>query len=344
MTTFAPTAKQVFLFLGITLLLCFCILGAFWIGHYPISTAQYYHVVRYGLGLDYDALALENIHAAFTILYDIRLPRIVAAVLIGAALSVSGAVFQGIFVNPLVSPGILGVLSGASFGAALGMLGGHAPYVVQLWAFGFGFVAVFVALGIAKFYGKNNTVLMLVLGGVISSSLFGALLSLVKYIADPYNALPSIVYWLMGSLALVNIQGVQVAAPIMVVSMLILIAFSKHINVLSLGEEDAKALGVSVEKIRFILIVLATLLSAISVMLAGIIGWVGLVVPHIARFLVGANHVVLLPFCALLGAVFLLVVDSLSRGVFSVEVPLGILTALIGIPVFILALQHTARR
>jgi len=344
MMTFAPTVKQTFLFIGIVLLLCFSILGAFWIGHYPISATEYYEVVRYGLGLDYDTSSVENIQAIYTILYDIRLPRIIAAVLIGAGLSVSGAVFQGIFVNPLVSPGILGVLSGASFGAALGMLGAHAPHVVQLWAFGFGFIAVFVALGIAKFYGKNNTILMLVLGGVISSSLFSALLSLVKYVADPYNTLPSIVYWLMGSLALVNSEGVKMAAPVMLASMLILIAFSKHINVLSLGEEDAKALGVSVEKIRFILIILATLLSAISVMLAGIIGWVGLVVPHIARFLVGANHMVLLPFCALLGAVFLLVVDSLSRGIFSVEVPLGILTALVGIPVFIIVLQHTARR
>jgi len=343
MLTFAPIAKNSILLLGVFFLLCFCFLGAFWIGHYPISSFEYWQVIVYILGLNDDATATEKIVTTFTILYDIRLPRILAAVLIGASLSVSGAVFQGIFVNPLVSPGILGVLSGASFGAALGMVWRQSSYVVQMSAFVFGFLAVFFALGIAKFYGKSNSILMLVLGGVISSSLFGALLSLIKYVADPYNALPSIVYWLMGSLSFVTIDGIYAALPFMVFSMLALMIFSKHINVLSLGEDDAKALGVCVNKIRLVLIILATLLSALSVMLAGVIGWVGLVVPHIARFLVGANHMVLLPFCALLGGVFLLIVDSLSRGAFSTEIPLGILTALVGIPVFLVALRQTTK-
>lgn len=328
------------------LVLLLGIAAAFFVGHYPVSYAEFKEALGYWLGMMQSTQAEEatrHIVETYTILYEIRFPRIIAAVCIGASLSVSGAVFQGIFVNPLVSPSILGVLSGASFGAALGMVFHQSAPIVQLSAFIFAFVAVFFAVGIAKLYGKGNTILMLVLGGVISSSLFSALLSILKYIADPYNALPSIVYWLMGSLSSVSLQGVYAAAPLMFFSMVILVIFSKHLNLLSLGEDEAKALGVEVEKIRLLMIVLATLLSALSVMLAGVIGWIGLVIPHIARFLVGPNHMVLLPFSALVGGIFLLLVDSLSRGFFTMEVPLGILTSLVGIPMFILILRHRAK-
>lgn len=332
---------------GMAVLVLFLgIVAAFFVGHYPVSYAEFKEALVYWLGIAKSAQgeeATRRIVETYTILYEIRFPRIIAAVCIGASLSVSGAVFQGIFVNPLVSPSILGVLSGASFGAALGMVFHQSAPIVQLSAFIFAFVAVFFAVGIAKLYGKGNTILMLVLGGVISSSLFSALLSILKYIADPYNALPSIVYWLMGSLSSVSLQGVYAAAPLMFFSMVLLVIFSKHLNLLSLGEDEAKALGVEVEKIRLLMIVLATLLSALSVMLAGVIGWIGLVIPHIARFLVGPNHSVLLPFSALVGGIFLLLVDSLSRGFFTMEVPLGILTSLVGIPMFILILRHRAK-
>lgn len=324
-------------------LLMMVIFGAFWLGHFPISFLEYKAVILHKMGFEADVVYLSKIDEITIVFKDIRLPRIAAAVFIGASLSVSGAVFQGLFVNPLVSPGILGVLSGASFGAALGMVLRLPWWSIQISAFVFGFAAVSVALLIAKLYGKGNGILMLVLGGVISSSLFGAFVSLLKYIADPYDTLPSIVYWMMGSLASVNLSEVWVAAGFMTFSLMGLLVFSKHLNVLSLGEDDARALGVDVVKVRFMVVFLATLLSAISVMLAGVIGWIGLVVPHVARFLVGANHVVLLPFSALIGAIFLLVVDSLSRTVFSVEVPLGILTSLVGIPVFIWALHKNAK-
>ncbi len=330
----------------ISALLCLVVgIGvAFWIGHYALSLNDYLDVVRYWMGIQTDETRLFQTQSTAIILQEIRLPRIVAAVLIGASLSVSGAVFQGIFVNPLVSPGILGVLSGASFGAAVGMLFGQSLFVIQISAFVFGFAAVFIALAISRFYGQGNTLLMLVLGGIISSSLFGALLSLVKYMADPYGALPSIVYWLMGSLSAVDMDMVSTIAPLVFLSIGMLVFFGKHLNVMSLGEDEARALGVDVRKVRLMMVLLATLLGALSVMLAGVIGWVGLVIPHIARFLIGPNHVVLLPFCALLGGVFLLIVDTVSRSVFVTEIPLGILTSLVGIPVFIGVLRHSVKR
>lgn len=279
-------------------------------GQYPISSKEYYELILYWLDLEQTSASHIKSENISMIIQEVRLPRILGAILVGVALSVSGVVFQGIFINPLVSPSILGVLSGASFGAALGMLLGESLFITQLFAFFFGFIAVALALLIGRVYSVSNSLLMLVLGGVISSSLFSALLSLIKYIADPYNTLPSIVYWLMGSLSSVTFENIIVITPWVVISTVVLIFFGKHLNVMSLGEDDAIALGVDVKKIRLLLIILATLLSALSVILAGIIGWIGLVVPHISRFIVGSNHVFLIPFSALLGATFLVIVDT----------------------------------
>lgn len=332
------------LFLFVFILLIASVLFAFWIGQYPISFQEYIHVLLYWLGIEQSIHIYETSKSISMILQEIRLPRLFAAIVVGASLSVSGVVFQGIFVNPLVSPGILGVLSGASFGAALGMLFGESLVVIQIIAFLFGFIAVFFALMIGKTYGSGRSLLMLVLGGVISSSLFSALLSLIKYMADPYNTLPSIVYWLMGSLSAVSLTSVGLIFPWVLLSIIILIFLGKHLNLMSLGEDDAFALGVDVKKYRFIMILLATLLSTLSVMLAGIIGWVGLVIPHIARFLIGSNHNALIPFSAILGATFLVIVDTLSRTISQTEIPLGIITSLIGIPIFILVLRHNFKK
>lgn len=278
------------------------------------------------------------------IVFDIRLPRILATVLVGAALSVSGGAFQAMFVNPLVSPGILGVLAGASFGAALGIMVSNSWFGVQLFSFVFGFVAVLVALGVAKIYGRSGSqTILLVLGGVISSALFSALLSVVKYVADPYNKLPTIVYWLMGSFSAVDMKTLGSVAIPLLFSTLILSFMGKYLNILSLGDEDAKALGVRVTWVRNSAILLATLLSTLTVVVAGMIGWVGLIIPHIARFLVGADNRVLLPMCALLGATFLIIVDTVCRTSMSVEIPIGIATSLIGIPIFILALRNAKK-
>lgn len=332
------------LFVLILLLFFVVIFLAFWIGQYPITVKEYIDVIGYWVGVNQSPEVVKTSESISMILQEIRLPRILGAIMVGAALSVSGAVFQGMFVNPLVSPSILGVLSGASFGAALGMLLGESLLVIQFTAFLFGFIAVFLAMMIGKTYANGNGLLMLVLGGVISSSLFGALLSLIKYVADPYNTLPSIVYWLMGSLSAVTLESVGLIFPWVLISTMLLVFFGKHLNLMSLGEDDALSLGVDVKKVRFLMIILATLLSTLSVMLAGIIGWVGLVIPHIARFLIGSNHIILIPFCAILGATFLVIVDTLSRTITQTEIPLGIITSLVGIPIFIFVLRHNLKR
>lgn len=276
------------------------------------------------------------------ILIDIRLPRILAAALIGASLSVSGGAFQAMFINPLVSPGILGVLAGASFGAALGMVACENWLAVQLLTFLFGFIAVLVAVGIAKMH-KGNTVLLLVLGGVISAALFTSLLSIIKYVADPYNQLPAIVRWLMGGFSLVDRKILAVTGIPQIVSIILVTLFSGYLNAMSMGDEEARALGIPVEWIRMFLIFLATLMSALTVVIAGMIGWVGLVIPHIARMLVGPDNKVLIPASALVGAIYLIVVDDVSRMLFNVEIPIGITTSLIGVPFFAIILKKARR-
>ncbi len=213
-------------------------------------------------------------------------------------------------------------------------------FTVQVFAFLFGFAAVFVALGVATIYkDASSKTILLVLGGVISSALFSALLSIVKYTADPYNKLPAIVYWLMGSFGAIDKNTAFTVFFPMAIGIVVLTLMGKYLNVLSLGDDDAKALGVRVEIVRMTAIFFATLISALTVVLAGMIGWVGLIIPHIARFLVGPDNRILLPVCAVLGGAFLVIVDTVCRTATSVEIPVGIATSLIGIPIFILALK-----
>jgi iron complex transport system permease protein len=284
----------------------------------------------------------EKTHLLKNLLIDIRLPRTMAAVLIGASLSVSGASFQAMFVNPLVSPSLLGVLAGASFGAAMAMIFFKSWVAVQISTFIFGFITVLISVGMAKMY-KGNTVLLLVLGGVISGALFTSLLSIIKYIADPYNQLPAITQWLMGGLALVDMRTLTATAIPQIVAIILTILFSGYLNALSMGDEEAKALGVPVEWIRMLLIFLATLMSALTVVMAGMIGWVGLIIPHITRMIVGPDNKVLIPASALIGGLYLMVVDDVSRLLFNVEIPIGITTSLVGIPFFAIILKKTRR-
>ena len=306
-------------------------------GQYPVDTRTLAGFLEYKL---FGGEALPQYALLENIIVQIRLPRILLAMLIGAALATSGAAFQAMFVNPLVSPGILGVLAGASFGAALGMLVSEQWWVVQALAFVFGFVAVGFAVMVGGMVRAGRSSIMLVLGGVISGSLFTALLSVVKYVADPYSTLPAIVYWLMGSLSMADLDGVALAAVPMLLGIGGLIVLGRYFDLLSLGDEEARALGINVARIRFIAIVLATLASALSVVMAGIIGWVGLIIPHIVRMAFGPSHTLLMPLSAITGAAFLLLADSVSRLALSVEIPIGILTSLIGIPVFIIVLKH----
>ncbi len=333
-------SRYSFILLTVTLIVVINI--SLFVGNFKISFEEYFLFLQKLLGFE-STISLEKYEILQSVIFDIRLPRVIAAVLIGASLAVSGAAFQAMFVNPLVSPGILGVLSGASFGAALGMVLGWSWFFINLSTFFFGMVAVLFALSISLIYSSAKNMIILVLGGIISGSLFSALLSIVKYSADPYDSLPAITYWLMGSLSFSTASIVWNLSIPMVLGIVILGFFSKYLNALSLGDEEAKALGVDTVKIKFIVIIVATFISALSVILAGIIGWIGLIIPHIARLLFGADNKMIVPMSGLLGAVFLLIVDNTSRVVFSFEIPIGIITAIIGIPIFIFVLKNAKK-
>lgn len=333
--------KRSLLFPVLSLILILTAAFSLTLGKYPLTLddiSGFLLLKAFGVG-DIDP---ERCRLLGSLLIDIRLPRILAAILIGASLSVSGAAFQAMFVNPLVSPGLLGVLAGASFGAAMSMVFFENWLAVQSCTFLFGFIAVLIAVGIAKMH-KGNNILLLVLGGVISAALFTSLLSIIKYIADPFNQLPAIVQWLMGGLSLVDHKTLLAAGIPQIVSIIVMILFSGYLNALSMGDEEAQALGIPVEWIRLLLIFVATLMSALTVVLAGMIGWVGLIIPHITRMLVGPDNKILIPASALIGAIYLIFVDDISRMLFNVEIPIGITTSLVGIPFFAIILRKAKK-
>jgi|UPI0004786723 iron complex transport system permease protein len=268
-----------------------------------------------------------------TVLFRLRLPRIAAAMLVGAGLSLSGAAFQGVFRNPLVSPYLLGVASGAGFGAALAILLSESLFVLQFSALLFGILAVALTFGIGRFY-RGAPTLVLILGGVIVGAFFSSLTSLIKFVADPYEKLPAIVFWLMGSMARVTPENLRAVGPFIGGGTLLLLLLGWRLNILSMGDEEAKAMGVNAGRERAMILTICTLVTASSVCLSGIIGWVGLVIPHVGRILVGPDHRRLLPACLALGSTFLLLVDNCARAATAMEIPLGILTALVGAPLF----------
>jgi iron complex transport system permease protein len=325
----------------LALLLVAMVLLSLYLGKYRVPLGDILAFLGWKLS-GRTTLSAEQLSLLANILVDIRLPRICAALLIGAALAVSGASFQALFINPLVSPGLLGVLAGASFGAALGMIWSKSWLIVQCSTLAFGFAAVGIAVAIARVF-RGSSIIMLVLGGIISGAFFTAALSIVKYAADPSNQLPAIVYWLMGNLSAADGRTIALISVPMLVGILVLIINGGRLNVMSMGEEEARALGIHVRRVRMTVIVLATLISALTVVIGGIIGWVGLIIPHICRMLVGPDNRVLLPAAALVGASYLLLVDNVSRLVFTFEIPTGILTSLIGIPFFVLVLNKAQR-
>jgi iron complex transport system permease protein len=274
------------------------------------------------------------------VVLDIRGPRIAAALLVGAALASAGATYQHLFRKPLVSPGVLGVSAGAGFGAALGIVLGMTGALIQGLAFLSGLGAVALALWLGRSMGRQ-AMLMLVVAGLVVSAFFQSLVSLLKVVADPMNQLPSITFWLLGGLHRVNAEVLKLILPPIAVSGTLLFAQRWRVHVLAAGDDEARSLGVDVPKLRLMLIVAATLMTSACVSVSGIIGWVGLLIPHIVRMLVGPNFAAVLPLSVLLGAGFLLGVDGLARGFGSAEIPLGILTALIGAPLFALVLART---
>lgn len=330
-------SKKAFTFLSI-LLLGFMLLSIL-IGKYGFNAEDYLTYFKAVIkGED-----LRNYQVMHTLITEIRLPRIMACIIIGASLAISGSAYQAMFVNPLVSPSILGVLSGAGFGAAIGMFFGLNEYLIQLSTFAFGFIAVLTALSISAFYSRSGSIIVLVLGGVISGSLFTSLLSALKYAADPNDSLPAITYFLMGSLGFASKNFIQISILPMFVGILLLAFSGKYLNALSLGEEEAKSLGINVARVKIFVILVATFISALSVTIAGIIGWIGLIVPHMARFIFGADNRAVLSSSAMIGAIFLLFCDNFSRLMFTFEVPIGIVTSLFGIPIFILVLRRAKK-
>jgi iron complex transport system permease protein len=312
---------------------------AFAVGRFPVSPSEILEVLWARL-TGHAADVRPGVEA---VVLQIRGPRVIAAVVVGAALSMAGAAFQGLFRNPLVSPDILGASAGAAFGAVLGIYFSWGILGIQALAFVGGLFAVAAVYGIGASLRSGDTVLVLVLTGIVIGALLGAGVGLIKSLADPYDQLPAMTFWLLGSLAGTTASDlIPLIGPIALGS-LALLALRFRLNVLSLPEEEARALGVPTGPLRIAVIAAATLVTAASVAAAGIIGWVGLVVPHLARFLVGPGFPRLLPTAAILGGGYLLLIDTLARATATVEIPLGILTAVIGTPVFI-ALLRSAHR
>ena len=262
------------------------------------------------------------------IIFNLRLPRILAAILVGSALAVAGATFQGIFRNPLVSPDLLGVSSGACIGAAIAILLGFGLFAIQGFAFVGGLITVLMTMSLPKLVQRDSTII-LVLSGIIISGFMMACLGLIKYLADP-----DIAYWQMGSLTKVDYKNLSMLAPIILFITGGLLMMRWRINVLSLGDREAKLIGANIRLERNVMVVFATLLTASAVCLSGTIGWIGLIIPHLARMFIGDNNLRALPLSALIGALFLLIIDTLARNLYTQEVPLGILTGFIGAPFF----------
>lgn len=277
-----------------------------------------------------------------TVIWDVRLPRAIAVILAGSSLAVSGATYQGVFRNPLVSESILGVSAGAGVGAALAILMDQSTVVIEITAFVFGLLAVSMTFAISRVYRSNPT-LVLVLAGIIVGGLFSAILSLIKFVADPYSKLPDIVFWLMGSFAKVSVNSVVFIAPLIVISMLTIVLLRWRLNVLSMGDEEAKSLGIDTKRFRPIVIVCSTLLTAAAVCIGGIISWVGLVIPHISRMLVGPDHKDMIIASVLIGGAYLLAVDTICRTLTSVEIPISIVTSLFGAPIFLYLLYKAKK-
>ncbi|AME04254.1 FecCD family ABC transporter permease [Selenomonas sp. oral taxon 136] len=326
MSRISPQYKLTVLLLLLVALICV----SFLLGRYAVRASDVFAACLGWLGL------APTVHGGAQVVMELRLPRIVGAVLVGAALSVSGAAYQVMFRNPMVSPTILGVSAGAAFGAAIAILLSLPVLVVHLTTFGGGLLAVAITYVVGvKFCRGGNTTLAIILSGIIVSTLFTSLLSMIKYVADPYDKLPVIVYWLMGSLASITRDNLILPLLLMAAAFLPLYFLRWKINLLSFGDEEAKSLGIPVERLRLTVIICATLMTAAAVSISGIIGLVGFVVPHLVRFIVGPDFRFLLPGSALMGGLFLLASDNLARTLWTMEIPLGILTSLFGVPFFL---------
>jgi iron complex transport system permease protein len=335
------TTNRLIIIYGIASLVTLAlVLLAFGIGQFPIAPGD----VPALLAQKMFGGGSSTLSSAAIVLFDIRAPRIAAAFVVGAALAGAGAAYQNLFRNPLVSPDILGVSSGAALGAVIGIIATLPWFATQALAFAGGLAAVALIFSIGHRLRTQDPVLALVLTGVVVGSLLGAGVSLAKFLADPFNKLPAITFWLMGSFA--NVTGrdawfVTLAAGAAAIPLFLL---RWRINLLALPDDEARALGLNVPRMRMWVVIAATLMTAASVAVCGIIGWVGLVVPHAVRLLIGGEFSRLLPLSMIAGGCFMLLIDTIARGATALEIPPGVLTALIGAPVFIALLATSTRR
>ena len=306
------------------------------VGRFQVSPNDVAHI----LWAQFFPIAHDWPKSVEIIVLQIRLPRAILVMFVGAGLAISGAAFQGMFRNPLVSTDILGVTAASGFGAALALLLARGAIEVQLFAFAFGLVGVGLTYVLARVY-RSTPVLMLVLSGVVVAAFFSALLSGAKYVADPESKLPAITYWLLGSFNGATASRLALALPPIVAGSIGLMIVRWRINVLTMGDEEARSLGVRTERLKGGIIVCTTLITAAAVAVCGIIGWVGLVIPHVGRMLVGPDHRALLPATLSIGATYLLCIDDVARTASAGEIPIGILTALIGAPFFAFLLRKT---
>lgn len=322
---------------GLILLLVVAIILSLTVGRYTVAPADLVTLSAgwLGIGPGRDAVA----EPAWRVVELVRLPRMLVGGFVGAGLALSGAVLQGVFRNPLVDPHVIGVSSGAAFGGVLAILLGLGATALWSMAFSFGLGALVLVMVMSRRAGRSS-ILMLVLAGIVVSAMFSALVSLATYLADPQDTLPAIVFWLMGSFASATPERALQMVPLVTFFAAPLLLMGFRINVLSLGDEEAQALGVRPERTRWLVLCGVTGITAASVANSGIIGWVGLVVPHFARVLAGPDHRRLLPASALLGASFMLIIDTMARSLVPAEIPLGVLTAIVGAPVFMLLLHR----
>lgn len=304
------------------------------IGRYnitPIQSLQY--LISPITGSEIDA-------QAYSVIFNVRLPRILLALLVGMGLATAGSSFQSLFSNPLATPDTLGVATGASFGAIVTLLFTHNLIAVQGMALVFGMIALVGTVLISRIKGKSN-IIMIILGGMVVSALFQALVSLVKYVADPEDDLPAITYWLMGSMTRASYSGLLIGAPLIIAGVVIIFLLRWRLNILSLQEEEAATLGVNVKRLRILVMIASTLTTAASISLCGQVGWVGLLIPHIARMIYGSDNRRIVPVSIALGATFMVVIDTVARAATASEIPVSILTAVIGAPFFIALLRKS---
>ena len=323
--------KEVWGAVILILLPLLCILVSLTLGAYKVSVPHVFQILwgkLTGAVIPADIKPLE-----ISMVFDVRLPRIIGAVMVGTGLSVSGGVFQALFGNPLADPYTLGVSNGAGFGAALAIVLSLSSMLIQLSALSFGLVSVGLTFLMAG--KKRRLPVSLILSGMLVSAFFSSLVSLLKFTADPFEKLPQIVYWLMGSLTGIRYAKLAVILPGFILALVVLFLYRWRINILSMGKREAKAMGINVKRDRAIVILASTLMTALVVSIAGIIGWVGIVIPHLARMIAGPDFRRMMPVSISLGICYLLIIDDLCRTITSLEIPIGVITGIVGIPIFL---------